>query len=159
MPALLTRMSMPPSASAAARDRRAHRRVVGHVGDEAELGIRRRRGVEVQHRDPRSALGQQVRGGQADAGAAPGDDGVKAGKFGRAHAVTPSFTRRRSSTQNVPSGYRYVAMDSACISAEKPGAVGAWYRAPLDPHRVDEVLVQVVDVLDHAVLARARRCT
>ena len=47
-----------------------------------------------------------------------------------------------------PSGNRYRASDSGRISALYPGRVGTTY-ARRGSDRIEEVLVQVVDVLDH----------
>ena len=72
MPALLTRMSIPPSASAAALT--AGRTSPSSVTSAWNADSRRAvagDGCQVQDRDPGAAPGQQRRGGQADPEAPP----------------------------------------------------------------------------------------
>ena len=137
MPALLTRMSSRPARPRRPRDRLPDRAVVGHVGDDRGRPAVRRPGPQaicpVQDRDPGAALGQQPRGGQADARGAAGDERRQAGELRLiappyirciAHAAVVVQSLRTRTLSRAPSGGTR-ALPTARTPPAKPGWTGS----------------------------------
>ncbi len=85
------------------RDGRPHGRVVGDVRAVAEEWLADRGRVQVEDGDLGAALGQEVRGGPADAGGTARHQGPETLEV--AHAACPFFVASRSAAQKPPPGY------------------------------------------------------